>query len=123
MVSYVNHHAMREVFDPLESQPDPVRRSEMISQVQGEFAERLIEVYERTAFELKERGWSLEQVGDELGLPVTRVNQIIRDYAKRTNRVPPLRDKTGLAPVVDIRSLVRAADRRRRQGPTTRPTA
>lgn len=122
MVSYVNHHAMREVFAPLESQPDAVRRAEMMRTVQDEFAENVLTVYERTAFELKEQGWSLEQIGDELQIAVQRVKQLVRDYAKRTNRVPPLRDKSGLASVVDIRSVVRRADRRR-SGTTSHPTA
>ena len=122
MTSYVNHHAMREVFVPLESQFDPVRRSEMIRTVHNEFADLMVQAMERTAFELKERGWSLEQIGDELGVAVQRVKQLIRDYAKRTNRVPPLRDKSGLAPVVDIRSVVKRADRRR-SDTTSHPTA
>ena len=122
MTSYVNHHAMREVFQSLEFQPDPVRRSEMMHGIQDDFAEHLLAMLERTAFELKERGWSLEQIADELHVPISRVKPLIRDYAKRTNRVPPLRDKSSLGTVVDIRSLVRRADRQK-SAPTGRPTA
>lgn len=94
----------------------------MARTVHNEFAESMLAMYERTAFELKERGWSLEQIADELQVAVQRVKQLIREYAKRTNRVPPLRDKSGLAPVVDIRSVVRRADRHR-SSTTTHPTA
>lgn len=115
MTTYVNHHAMREVFEPLESQPDPVRRAEQLREIQGDFAERIIQSYERTAFELKERGWLFEQIAHELDTTVALAKSLVSDYAKRTNRIPPQRNRKGYGTVVDIRSIVRRSDGRRRK--------
>lgn len=123
MAGYVNHQAMVEVFSPLEQQRDPTIRATLIHLIQDEYTQRLVEMLERTAFELKENGWTVPQVADELSLTVAQTRRAILQYARRAGRISPLRDK-GMAQVIDIRSLVRKADENRPAGEgTTHPTA
>lgn len=123
MAGYVNHQAMVEVFVPLEHQKDPTIRATLIHLIQDEYTQRLVEVIERTSYELKEAGWTVPQIADELSLTVAQTRRAITQYARRAGRMSPLRGRDN-SNVIDIRSLVRKADENRPAGEgTTHPTA
>lgn len=114
---------MVEVFVPLESQRDPAIRAALIHLIQDEYTQRLVEVLERTAFELKEKGWTVPMIADELCISVAQTRRAISQYARRAGRLSPLRTRD-MSNVIDIRSLVRKADATHQAGEgTTHPTA
>jgi len=115
---------MVEVFDPLETQPDPLLRLDQIKTIKADFSDRLLAVYQRTAFDLKAAGWSIHQIGDELDVSVALVRKMIADHARNTRQVSPLWSRRDMTGAIDIRALVRLADANHPAGAaTSRPTA
>lgn len=108
MYSYVNHQAMRDVFRPLEVETDPAVRGELILSIEVEYANSMIEQYERTCYELKDKGWNTGQIADALSMSERKVKTFISDYAKRTGEWNPLRRRV-TGNVIDISHLVRRA--------------
>lgn len=124
MSIYVNPRVIDEVFDTIELQGKVLERIELLHTIENTFAGRLLDSYERAAYELKNEGWTLAQIADELNVPNKAVPGLLRAYQNRTGKpnLLPVRSFTGN--VVDIRSLVgKEAVSRRQSTETSHPTA
>lgn len=122
MYYYVNHHAIRDVFAPVEAELDPQIRSEMILNIQDEFADLLVEQIERTCWELKhKRQWNTGQIADTLNISERKVKMFIRWYSERTGEWNPL-DRPKPAEVIDISHLVRKRESQPNHQHSTTPT-
>jgi hypothetical protein len=111
MWSYVNHQAMSEIFLPLEAETDPVVRANILESVETEFATRIIREYERTTFELKQKGWNTGQISEALGISERKVKLFIRSHADNTGQWNPLARRTTHGSVIDITHLVQRSRR------------
>lgn len=122
MYYYVNHHAMRDVFAPVDAELDPQVRSEMMLNIQDRFAELLVEQIERTCWELKhKRQWNTGQIADTLNISERKVKMFIRWYSERTGEWNPL-DRPKPAEVIDISHLVRKQGNQPTRQHSTEPT-
>lgn len=119
---YVNHNAMREVFDSLVAETDPHLRTELIQRVQDEFANLLIEQIERTCWELKhKKQWNTGQIADTLNISERKVKMFIRWYSERTGEWNPL-TRPRAAEVIDISHLVKKQPPEQSHQSSTEPT-
>lgn len=105
MTRYVNHHAMNEVFAVPENEPDPAVRAELLNAIQSEFIERLLTLYEDTAYQLKNRGELLGQIADRIGFSERRIKRMLADYSARTGQWNPLKRRSSEG-AIDITHLV-----------------
>jgi len=122
MYYYVNHQAMREVFAPVAAETDPQLRSEILLNIQDEFAELIIEQIEKTCWELKHlRQWNTGQIADTLNISERKVKMFIRWYSERTGEWNPL-DRPKPAEVIDISHLVRKRESQQSHQDSTEPT-
>lgn len=122
MYSYVNHQAMREVFAPVEAEIDPQVRADLMHNIQGEFADLLIEQVERTCWELKHRKqWNTGQIADTLDISERKVKMFIRWYSERTGEWNPL-DRPNAGEVIDISHLVKKRANQPTHQDSTAPT-
>lgn len=124
MSTYVNYRALGEVFDSLELQSRVLERLDSIHKIENEFAERLMDTYQKAAFELRsEQNWTLAQISDELNIPIRQVPKMIAAYAQSSGRLNPLKTRD-YSNVIDIRNLVRRATARPQESEgTSHPTA
>ena len=106
MMRYVNRHAMTEVFEPLDLEQRPSERARLVSEIVDDFLDNLTRIYQRTAYELSEQGWTLPQIGNELGQSIATVKRLIAAHAASERRISPLRAQRPQATVLDIRSRV-----------------
>lgn len=107
MWSYVNHHAMSEIFRPLELEPDPAVRATLLENIETEFANRLLNEYERATFDLKKLGWNTGQIAEALSISERKVKTLIRLHAENTGQFNPLAKRGPAENVIDITHLVR----------------
>lgn len=105
MKSYVNQQATSEAFFPVQDEDDPLARIELIKRIENEFANLLIEQYQRTAFELKLKHWSTGQISELFGISERKIRLFIRWHSEHTGEWNPLQRRTG-ANVIDISHLV-----------------
>lgn len=109
MNRYVNHHAMNEVFELAEAETNPMARADLLDRIQSEFVERLLYLYERTAFELKAEHHNTGQIADTLRFSDRRIRRMIYDYSNRNGVWNPLARRTGVG-AIDISHLVQRRD-------------
>jgi hypothetical protein len=110
MRSYVNQQAMSEVFLPVQTEVDPLDRLTLIQTVENEFANLIIEQYQRTAFELKTKGWSTGQISELFNISERKIKLFIRWHSEHTGEWNPLRRRTAVD-VIDISHLVSRANK------------
>lgn len=113
MHTYVNHQAMREVFEPSQIESSPVLRADMLRKIMEEFSSLAVNGYSRTAFELKKQEWSVGQISELLGVSGRKVKRMISDYASDAKELNPLLKHKTLE-YIDISHLVakaKAADK------------
>lgn len=108
MHTYVNHQAMREVFDPSQSEANPMLRAVMLRKIMEEFSSLAVDGYSRTAFELKRQEWSVGQISELLNLSGRKVKRMISDHAKHSNSPNPLLKRKTLE-YIDISHIVAKA--------------
>ena len=105
MPRYVNQHAIGEAFQEVDAELNPVARAEMLTTIQQDFLNRLINHYERLAYELKTQGWVTGQIADLTGFSERRIKKMLRDYSERTGVWNPLMHRSGEG-AIDISHLV-----------------
>ena len=105
MRSYVNQQAMSEVFFPIQDEDDPLVRIELIKRIENEFANLLIEQYQRTAFELKVAQWSTGQISELFNISERKIRLFIKWHSEHTGDWNPLRRRQATN-VIDISHLV-----------------
>lgn len=110
MRSYVNQQAMSEVFSPVQAEIDALDRLKLIQTVENEFANLIIEQYQRTAFELKMQGWSTGQISELFNISERKIKLFIGWHSKHTGEWNPLRKRTAID-VIDISHLVSRANK------------
>lgn len=111
---------MREVFAPVQAEDNPQTRAELLDKIEHEFADLLLEQYERTCWEMKHNlRWNTGQIADTLDISERKVKMFIRWYSERTGEWNPL-DRPKAENVIDISHLVQRRDnqpiRRRSEG-------
>ena len=113
MHTYVNHQAMREVFEPSQIESSPMMRADMLRKIMDEFSSLAVDGYSRTAFELKRQEWSVGQISELLCLSGRKVKRMISDHASITNQSNPLlKNKTlGYIDISHIVAKAKAADK------------
>jgi len=111
---YVNHQAMREVFEPSKAETDPSNRAEMLNKIMREFVELTAEGYGRTAYELKKQNWSVGQISEITGVSGRKIKYLISAYSKRNNVHNPLL-KRERGEYIDISHLVGKVQARERE--------
>lgn len=109
MNRYVNHQAIAEAFELADAETNPTVRAELLDKIQTEFVERLLHLYERTAFELKAQQHNTGQIADTLGFSDRRIRRMIHDYSSRTGAWNPLARRSGVG-AIDISHLVQRRD-------------
>ena len=112
---------MDDTLAVISAESDPQARSEMIASLQEYVIGRLLQEYERTAWELKDAGWNTGQISDLLEFSERRIKRLINDYSKRTGAWNPLRRKTGEG-AVDISALVTRNDAVAGQASPSKPS-
>jgi hypothetical protein len=105
MFHYVNHHAIAELFAPAAAEHDPIVRAAALDTIQVEFIESLIELMERTAYELKMLNWNTGQIADHLGVSERKVKTLIGWHSARTGEWNPLKRRE-TETVIDISHFV-----------------
>ena len=109
---YVNHQAMREVFEPSQAETDPLLRAEMLTNIMNEFIGLTAEGYGRTAYELKKQNWSVGQISETTGISGRRIKYLISAYSKRNKVRNPLLKRERGGDYIDISHLVGKARER-----------
>lgn len=113
MSSYINNRPLEELFADVESRPDPVVRVEMIRGLEQEFARLALDSFERIAYDLGERGWTVPQIANELGVSRNYIARMGGAYAKRRGFLSPFRTTRDYSHAVDISGAVRREVRQR----------
>tara|TARA_R110000868_G_scaffold410293_1_gene697898 strand:+ start:1549 stop:1914 length:366 start_codon:yes stop_codon:yes gene_type:complete len=113
MHTYVNHQAMREVFEPSQAETNPMVRAVILRKVMDEFSSLVVYGYSRTAFELKKDEWSVGQISELLNISGRKVKRMISDHASIINEPNPLlKNKTlGYIDISHIVAKAKAADK------------
>jgi len=119
---YVNHQAMREVFEPSQVETDPAGRADMLNRIMDEFSGLAADGYGRTAFELKKQNWSVGQISELLGLSGRKIKYLISAHAKRNNLWNPLL-KRNHTEYIDISHIVGKVQSRERERASQPPSA
>jgi len=119
---YVNHQAMREVFEPSKAETDPSTRAEMLNKIMSEFIGLTAEGYGRTAYELKTRNWSVGQISEITGISGRKIKYLISAHSKRNNVHNPLL-KRDRGDYIDISHLVGKVQSRERDMASQPPSA
>lgn len=97
---------MTEVFVPLDLEQHASERARLLHEIEADFIDNLTRIYQRTAYELSEQGWTLHQIGDELSCSLATVRHLIAAHAAAEGRISPLRSQRTGKGVLDIRGLV-----------------
>lgn len=106
MYYYVNHQAINETFVPMEREPDPLVRIDIIKNIQRDLEERLFDQVAKTAYELKVKGWSTGQIAEALDLSERKIKVLIGFHADSIGEHNPL-IRHRATNVIDISHLVR----------------
>ena len=110
---YVNHQAMREVFEPSQAETDPSLRAEMLTNIMNEFIGLAAEGYGRTAYELKKQNWSVGQISEITKISGRKIKYLISAHSKRNKVHNPLLKRERGA-YIDISHLVGKVQARER---------
>lgn len=114
MPRYVNQDAIADSFAEVDAELNPLVRAEMLKTIQEDFLNRIINHYERLAYELKMDGWVTGQIADLTGLSERRIKRMLSDYANRTGVWNPLMHRSGEG-AIDISNLVMKQQRAAQQ--------
>lgn len=107
MSGYVNHVAVRELFDYAAAEVDPVKRFYLLMSLRDDISNEIVTKFALTMYELKDtHGWTVGEMAEALNTSERKVKAIINWHiankgARDIMRPRPLPDN-----VVDISSVV-----------------
>ncbi len=117
MSTYVNNTPLQELLANVEMQSNPETRLQMIRSLEAEFSSLAVTALERVAYDLAERGWTVRQIADEIGVSRTYISAMAAAFASRTGRLSPFPSTRSYDHAVDISRLVGREARRRAADP------
>tara|TARA_R110000751_G_scaffold273211_1_gene373928 strand:- start:6 stop:392 length:387 start_codon:yes stop_codon:yes gene_type:complete len=105
MSTYINTHALNEIYQPIENEQDIYQRIQMINSLQPEFVSRHVDLIAKTCYDLKKSGEYLGQIADTFGISERRVKRLITFYSKKVKTQNPLY-RFAVLEAMDISDLV-----------------
>lgn len=111
MHGYVNHVAVRELFDGVGVEPDPNVRFELLKRLRDDISNELITHLAGTMYELRDlHGWTCGEMAEALDTSERKVKAIIRWWIANKGVRDIMRPRPIPDNVVDISSLVARKD-------------
>ena len=107
MHGYVNHVAVRELFDYAGVEPDPIARFELLKRLRDDISNELVTHFAGTMYELRDsHGWTCGEMAEALNTSERKVKAIIRWWIANKGVRDIMRPRPIPDNVVDISSLV-----------------
>jgi hypothetical protein len=107
MSGYVNHVAVRELFDYAAAEPDPVKRFYLLLKLRDDISNEIVTKFAVTMYEMKAtQGWTVGEMAEALDTSERKVKAIINWHIANKGAPDIMRPRPLPDNVVDISSVV-----------------